>query len=62
MDFLFFPSDFYHSCYELREDHTLEVYPDDLMKLYFIEMSKFVDLDQNRMIDTNDCMGNGYAF
>ena len=37
IDFRFFPSDAYRSCYGLREDSTLEAYPDDLMKLHFIE-------------------------
>ena len=46
----------------MREDHTLEAYPDDLMKLHFIEMPKFINLDQNGMIDTNDRMAKWIRF
>ena len=62
IDFRFFPSDAYRSCYGLREDHTLEAYPDDLMMLHFIEMPKFINLDQNGMIDTNDRMAKWIRF
>ena len=62
MDFQFFPSAAYCSCYGLREDHTLEAYPDDLMKLHFIEMPKFVYLDQNRLIDKNDRLAKWLRF
>lgn len=56
IDFQFFSSNYYHSCYGIKEEHTLETYPDDLMKLHFIEMPKFVFLDQNEMVDKNDRM------
>ncbi len=62
IDFRFFPSDSYRSCYRLREDHTLEAYPDDLMKLYFFEMPKFKILDQKGEVAPNDRMAKWLRF
>jgi predicted transposase/invertase (TIGR01784 family) len=62
LDFRFFPSNAYQSCYGFREIQTQEAYPDDLMKLYFFEMPKFRMLDQKGMIAPNDRMAKWLRF
>lgn len=62
IDFNYFQSEDYHRCFGLKEDGTLEPYPDDLMKLYFIEMPKFRALERNGKIAPNDRLAKWLRF
>ncbi|OIJ22385.1 hypothetical protein BKP45_07045 [Anaerobacillus alkalidiazotrophicus] len=62
IDFNYFQSEDYRRCFGLKEDGTLEPFPDDLMKLHFFEMPKFRALDKNGKIATNDRMAKWLRF
>lgn len=53
LDFSFFPSTPYHSCFRLVEERLHEPFP-DLLQLHFTEMPKFVRQDQAGKIPMND--------
>ena len=61
MDFSFFASDHYRSCYRLMEESTYEPYP-DLMQLHFIEMPKFAQQEQKQAVHVNDRMAKWLRF
>ncbi|CEE00999.1 hypothetical protein BT1A1_1167 [Caldibacillus thermoamylovorans] len=61
LDFSYFTTDMYHSCYRLMEKRTFEPYP-DLLQLHFIEMPKFVRQDKENLIHPNDRMAKWIRF
>lgn len=61
LNFLFFTSDSYLSCYRLLEEYTHEAFP-DLIQLYFIEMPKFSLQEKNNAVDMNDRMAKWLRF
>ncbi|AWI13858.1 hypothetical protein CQJ30_17900 [Caldibacillus thermoamylovorans] len=61
LDFSYFTTDMYHSCYRLMEKRTFEPYP-DLLQLHFIEMPKFVRKDKENQIHPNDRMAKWIRF
>lgn len=61
LNFPFFTSDRYHSCYRLMEEYTHEAYP-DLMQLHFLEMPKFVYQDAQLAIDRKDRLAKWLRF
>ena len=61
LDFSFFSSDSYRSCYRLMEEYTHEAFP-DLMQLHFIEMPKFYRHGKKMWLIRMIVWQNGYAF
>ncbi|WP_346208331.1 Rpn family recombination-promoting nuclease/putative transposase [Caldifermentibacillus hisashii] len=61
LDFSYFTTDMYYSCYRLMEKRTFEPYP-DLLQLHFIEMPKFVRQDKENLIHPNDRMAKWIRF
>lgn len=53
LDFPFFSSTPYHSCFRLMEERLHEPFP-DLLQLHFTEMPKFIRQDQAGKIPVND--------
>lgn len=53
LDFPFFSSTPYHSCFRLMEERRHELFP-DLLQLHFTEMPKFIRQDQAGKIPMND--------
>lgn len=53
LDFPFFSSTPYHSCFRLMEERRHEPFP-DLLQLHFTEMPKFIRQDQAGKIPVND--------
>ena len=62
IDFNYFQSGDYRRCFGLKEDESLETYPDDLIKLHFFEMPKFRKLDKSGRICANDRMAKWLRF
>lgn len=61
IDFSFFSSESYQSCYRLMEEKTNELYP-DLMQLHFFEIPKFVKQEREEMLAENDRMEKWMRF
>lgn len=61
IDFSFFTSESYRSCYRLMEEKTNEPYP-DLMQLHFFEIPKFVKQEREETLAENDRMEKWMRF
>lgn len=61
IDFQFFTSDAYHSCFRLMEERNYEPYP-DLLQLHFFELPKFIKMEQDGKLESQDRMVKWLCF